>query len=57
MKKRFLAIILVLVMAVTPISALAEGEASYNLANALKNYVDANYKYEMDDDAVIDFLM
>ena len=56
MKKRILALILAGLM-LMQVSVYAESEQAYNLANALKGYIDVNYKYEMDDDAVIEFLL
>ena len=56
MKKRILALVLAGLM-LMQVSVFAEGEQAFNLANALKEYIDVNYKYEMDDDAVIEFLM
>lgn len=57
MKKRILALILACVMVVMPLGVLAEGGQSVNLAEALKKYIDTNYKYEMNKDAVIEYLM
>ena len=57
MKKRLLALILAFIVAVMPLCVSAEGEQSFNLANALKGYIDANYMYEMDKDAVVEYLM
>lgn len=57
MKKRILAVVLACILVVMPFGALAEGEQAVNLATALKAYIDTNYKYEMNKDAVIDYLM
>ena len=55
--KKVVALFLALVLVVAPISSFAAGEQEYNIVSAIKGYVDANYKYEMDDDKVIDLLM
>ena len=57
MKKRFLTLILACVITLLPICVSAEGEQAFNLANALKEYINANYKYEMDKDAFTEYLM
>ena len=58
MKKRILALVLACIMIIMPSGVLAaEGEQAVNLATALKAYIDVNYKYEMNKDAVIDYLM
>ena len=55
--KKIIALIIAFVLVVAPVSSFAAGEQEYNIVSAIKGYVDANYKYEMDDDKVIDLLM
>ena len=55
--KKIIALIIAFVLVVAPLSSFAAGEQEYNLISAIKGYIDANYKYEMDDDKVIDLLM
>jgi C-terminal processing protease CtpA/Prc len=57
MKRKVFAAVLALIITLVPVSSLAQTEGTFNIANAVKKYIDANYKYEMNDDAVIEFLM
>ena len=55
--KKIIALIMAVVFVVAPVSSYAAGEQEYNMVSAIKGYIVINFKYEMDDDKVIDLLM